>query len=149
MNSQLEHAPPRRYLPIIEDGAKGDFWRCGADGELRITRCGDCRHYIHPHRDACPQCRSRNVAPEAVSGKGTLESWTINRQKWFRGLDEPFAIGLVTLAEQPGLNLTTNIVNCQFGDLQIGMPVRVIFENIEDTWLALFEPDPIGDLPPE
>jgi len=70
-----------------------------------------------------------------------LETWTINRQKWFRGLDEAFSVGLVTLDEQEGLNLTTNIVNCDPGDLHIGMKVRVIFENIEDTWLALFEPD--------
>jgi len=149
MPRQLEHAPQRRYLPIIEDGAKGEFWRCGAEGELRISRCRTCRHYIHPHRDACPQCRSRDVAPEAVSGKATLETWTINRQKWFRGLDEPFVVGLVTLVEQSGLNLTTNIVNCDFEDLQIGMPVRVVFEHIEDTWLALFEPDVLDDPTPE
>ncbi|KCZ94233.1 hypothetical protein HJO_02625 [Hyphomonas johnsonii MHS-2] len=79
--------------------------------------------------------------PEAVSGKATLETWTINRQKWFRGLDEPFVVGLVTLVEQDGLNLTTNIVNCPFDQLEFGMPVRLIFQNIEDVWLPLFEPD--------
>lgn len=149
MTHTLDHVPPRRYLPIIEDGAKGEFWRCGADGELRITRCRNCDLYIHPHRDACPQCRSRDVAPQSVSGKATLESWTINRQKWFRGLDEPFVVGLVTLVEQPGLNLTTNIVNCDFDDLRIGMPLSVVFENIEDSWLALFEPESLDDRTPE
>ena len=82
------------------------------------------------------------MAQEAASGKATLETWTINHQKWFRGLDEPFVVGLVTLVEQAGLNITTNIVNCDFADLRIGMPVCVVFENIEDTWLPLFEPDP-------
>lgn len=139
--SDLKNAPPRRYLPVIENGPAGEFWRSGADGVLRITRCRDCGHYIHPHRDACPACRSRDVVPEAVSGKATLETWTINRQKWFRGLEEPYVVALVTLVEQAGLNLTTNIVNCDFDDLHFGMPVRVIFENIEDSWLALFEPD--------
>ncbi|MDR7103706.1 Zn-ribbon domain-containing OB-fold protein [Croceicoccus sp. BE223] len=141
MTQTLRNSPPRRYLPVIEEGARGEFWRCGADGVLRITRCQSCGHYIHPHRDACPQCHSRDVTPEAVSGKGTLETWTVNRQKWFRGLDEPFAVGAVTLDEQAGLNLTTNIVNCDLDALSIGMKVRVVFENIEDTWLALFEPD--------
>ena len=149
MKQNLENAPPRRYLPVIQDGAKGEFWRCGANGELRITRCRDCHHYIHPHREACPRCHSRDVAPEAVSGKATLESWTINRQRWFKGLDDPFVIGLVTLTEQPGLNLTTNIVNCDFTALYIGMPLRVVFENVEDTWLVLFEPDNLCDLAPE
>lgn len=141
MTQTLRHSPPRRYLPVIEEGARGEFWRCGADGVLRITRCQPCGHYIHPHRDACPVCHSRDVKPEAVCGRATLETWTINQQKWFRGLDEPFAVGLVTLVEQAGLNITTNIVNCDFDRLYIGMPVQVVFENIEDTWLALFEPE--------
>ena len=84
-----------------------------------------------------------------MSGNATLESWTINRQRWFRGLDEPFAVGLVTLNEQAGLNITTNIVNCDFDDLRIGMPVRLVFENIEDVWLPLFEPDANADRSPE
>lgn len=133
--------PPRRYLPIVEAGPRGEFWRSGAEGVLRITCCRDCDFWIHPHKEACPQCRSRNVAPKAVSGKARLESWTINRQKWFRGLEEPFAVGLVTLNEQAGLNITTNIINCAFEDLQIGMPVRLVFQNIENVWLPLFEPD--------
>lgn len=38
----------------------------------------------------------------------------------------------------------TNIVNCPIDDVTIGMKVRVIFKNIEDVWLPLFEPDPIN-----
>ncbi len=143
------NVPPRRYLPIIDPGPRGEFWRSGADGVLRITHCNNCGFWIHPHKEACPQCRSRDVSSQAVSGNATLESWTINRQRWFRGLDEPFAVGLVTLNEQAGLNITTNIVNCDFDDLRIGMPVRLVFENIEDVWLPLFEPDANADRSPE
>lgn len=133
--------PPRKHLPVIEDGPHGEYWRSGADGVLRITRCRPCGFWVHTHKEACPSCHSREVAAEAVSGKAALESWTINHQKWFQGLDEPFVVGLVTLVEQDGLNLTTNIVNCAFDLLAIGMPVRLIFQNIEDVWLPLFEPD--------
>ena len=142
MTQTLRNSPPRRYLPEIEPGPQGEFWRCGADGVLRITRCQNCGYWIHPHMDACRRCHSRDVKPEPVSGKATLETWTINHQRWFGELKEPFVVGLVTLVEQEGLNLTTNIVNCDFDQLRIGMPVRVVFENIEDVWLALFEPDP-------
>lgn len=142
MSVPLLNCPPRRYLPVIDPGPKGEFWRCGADGVLRITRCQNCGYWIHPHVDACRKCRSRDVRPEAVSGKATLESWTINHQKWFGALKAPFVVGLATLVEQEGLNITTNIVNCDFDALYIGMPIRVVFENIEDVWLALFEPDP-------
>ena len=144
MTDSLAHSPPRRYLPRIEEGPKGEFWRCGADGVLRITRCQACGYWIHPHVDACRQCHSRDVKPEAVSGLATLESWTINHQRWFGGLTEPYIVGLVTLVEQPGLNITTNIVNCAFDSLYIGMPLRVIFENTEDVWLPLFEPQSVS-----
>lgn len=141
MTTALRNSPKRRYIPEVEPGPKGEFWRSGADGVLRITRCNSCGFWIHPHRAACPRCHSREVEPQAVSGKATLETWTINRQRWFKGLEEPFVVGLVTLVEQQGLNLTTNIVNCDFEEMAIGLPVRVVFENIEDVWLALFEPD--------
>jgi len=48
----------------------------------------------------------------------------------------------VTIAEQDDVRLTTNIVNCEPDDVTIGMPVRVTFEEREDVWLPLFEPDP-------
>ncbi|KCZ93225.1 hypothetical protein HJO_05200 [Hyphomonas johnsonii MHS-2] len=48
----------------------------------------------------------------------------------------------MTLEEQDGLNLTTNIVNCDPADVRIGMPVTVVFEQVEDVWLPLFEPSP-------
>ena len=140
--TSLINSPPRRYLPVIDPGAKGEFWRSGADGALRISRCQACRLWIHPHADACRRCHSRDVKPEAVSGKGTVETWTINRQPWWGALKyHPFAVAIVTLEEQAGLNLTTNIVNCAFDDIHIGMKVRVVFEQIEDVWLPLFEPD--------
>jgi hypothetical protein len=50
----------------------------------------------------------------------------------------------VELAEQRGLRLTTNIVNCQLDEVRIGMPVRVVFEQHDDVWLPLFEPDAAG-----
>lgn len=140
VDSETYNLPPRKYVPVVEDGPAGEFWRSGADGKLRITRCADCGFWIFPHKEACPRCRSRDVAPHSVSGRATLESWTINQQKWFRGLDEPFAVGLVTLVEQEGLNITTNIVNCPFEGLKIGMTLKVVFERVEDAWLPLFEP---------
>ena len=48
----------------------------------------------------------------------------------------------MTIAEQDDVRLTTNIVNCEPADVTIGMPVRVVFEQREDVWLPLFEPEP-------
>ena len=54
----------------------------------------------------------------------------------------PYVIGLVELVEQPGLRLTTNIVNCPPDKLAIGMPLKVVFETVnDDIALPLFEPE--------
>jgi hypothetical protein len=128
-------------LPLVDPGPKGEFWRSGADGVLRISRCQSCGLWIHPHVDGCRHCHSRDIKPEPVSGRGTVETFTINHQAWWSALTEPYAVAIVTLVEQPGLNITTNIVNCPLDTIHIGMKVKVVFENIEDVWLALFEPE--------
>lgn len=130
---------PRRDLPTLNERNRF-FWQSGKDGCLRFTQCKNCEHYIHPSAPICPKCRSRDVAPAAVSGSGEVATFTINRQAWQAGLEHPFVVALVELVEQPGLRLTTNIVNCQVDEVHIGMSVRVLFDHREDVWLPLFEP---------
>jgi uncharacterized OB-fold protein len=69
-----------------------------------------------------------------------VATFSINHQPWVPGLKVPYTVAIVELVEQPGLRLTTNIVNCDPADVRIDMPVKVLFENVEDVWLPLFEP---------
>jgi len=135
--------PPFRILPKLTD-ANRDFWTGGAHGELRFWRCQECAFYIHPPQPICPKCFSKNLKTEAVSGRATLASYTINHQAWMPGPELPYVVGIVELAEQEALRLTTNIVDCAHDALRIGMPVRVTFERHEDpegdVYLPLFEP---------
>lgn len=135
----MHSAAPRRQLPLLDDDNRG-FWQTGQAGVLVLTRCQSCGLYIHPHALICRRCQSRDLKPEPVSGLGTVSTFTINRHPWEPGLEAPFVIAIVTLAEQPGLNLTTNIVNCPIEAVSIGMAVRIVFEHVEDIWLPLFEP---------
>lgn len=134
---------PHNHLPEITP-ENAFFWRAGAAGALRFMRCQACGHYIHPPLPICPSCKSREARDEPVSGKGTVLTYTVNRQVWEKGLEAPYVIAIVEIDEQPGLRLTTNIVNCNIGDVRIGMRVRVLFEHCEDVWLPLFEPDSAG-----
>lgn len=131
--------PPFRVQPALDDENRF-FWTSGEDGVLRFLRCQACGRYLHPPIPRCPACGSRDVAPEPVSGRGTVFSYTVNHHPWDGGT-EPYAIGLVELDEQPGLRLTTNIVGCDPDDVRIGMPVRVVFEQHGIVWYPLFEPD--------
>ncbi len=127
-------------LPVISPENEF-FWRAGAGGTLQILRCESCAHFIHPPMPICPACFGREVKPQPVSGRAVLASFTVNYQAWVPALVVPFGIGLVELVEQPGLRLTTNIINCGLDNLRIGMTLQVVFLQREDIWLPLFEPD--------
>jgi uncharacterized OB-fold protein len=80
------------------------------------------------------------LTPEAVSGLGTVATWTLNHQPWVPASDHPYAIAIVELDEQSGLRLMTNVVGCAAEAVHIGMRVRVVFEEHDDVWIPLFEP---------
>ena len=131
---------PFRLLPRVT-AANEHFWRSGRDGVLRFLRCGDCGTWIHPPAPRCPACWSKDVAPKAVAGLGTVHTFTLNHQPWVPAPDHPYAIAVVELDEQPGLRLMTNVVGCPAEAVHVGMRVRVVFENHDDdVWFPLFEP---------
>ena len=131
---------PFRVLPRVTPQNE-HFWRGGADGELRFLRCGGCRYYVHPPAPICPECLSRDLSAEAVSGRAVVHTFTVNHQPWIPGFDPPYVVAIVALEEQQGLRLTTNLVNCEPEDVSIGMRVKVLFEDVGDeVFLPLFEP---------
>ncbi len=128
-----------RPLPQLND-LNRSFWTGGADGKLRMQRCQNCRHWQHPAGVICPECLSRDLAPEEMSGHATVEAVTVNHQPWIPGIEVPYVIVIVSLDEQKGLNLTTNIVGVVPESVYIGQRVRVQFEAVEDVYLPLFTP---------
>ena len=130
---------PFRVLPRLNSDNEF-FWTSGADGVLRFLRCSVCHYYVHPPSPVCPRCLTKTLVPEAVSGRATVFSYTVNHQPWIPTFDPPYVIGLVAIEEQEDVRLTTNIVGCPPEDVTIGMPVQVCFEQYDDVWLPLFEP---------
>ena len=129
---------PFRVLPAVDD-TNEFFWTAGQDGELRFLRCHECGYYLHPPSPRCPRCGSRDLGPQAVSGRGTVFSFTVNHQQWALP-EDPWVIAIVELAEQKGLRLTTNIVGCAPDDVAIGQDVEVTFEQHDEVWFPLFRP---------
>jgi uncharacterized OB-fold protein len=115
------------------------FWTSGADGVLRILGCDDCGRLIHPPTPRCPFCLSKNVAPRPVSGRAVVETYTVNYQQWVPD-QEPYAIGIVALEEDPSIRLTTNVVRCDPESVHIGLHVEVEFLPWNDLHLPIFHP---------
>ena len=132
---------PFRVLPRV-DADNEFFWTSGRDGRLRFLRCGGCGYFVHPPGPVCPRCLGTELAPEAVGGRATVFSFTVNHKAWAPDITEPYVIAIVELVEQEGLRLTTNIVNAGPDTVAIGMPVQVLFEDHDGVWIPVFEPAP-------
>lgn len=116
------------------------FWTSGADGRLRIQECQACKALIHPPAPICRYCRSHDLGVRAVSGKATLSGFSVNHRFGFPDLPPPYVIAEVAILEDPRVRLTTNIVDCDAETLEIGQPVEVAFQHVDDVWLPVFTP---------
>ena len=78
-----------------------------------------------------------------VSGKATLSAFTVNHRFGFPDLPPPYVVAQVAIAEDPRVRLTTNIIECEPDELELGQTVEVVFEKARDdgtVWLPLFRP---------
>ena len=132
-----DEPPPRFISPSPESEF---YWTSGADGLLRLQRCGDCGRFIHPAGPVCPYCHSRDLSPHPVSGLGTIATFTINHKEWIPGFTPPYVFALVELDEDPTIRIGTNIVGCAPDEVGIGMRVEVEFEENGEFHVPLFHP---------
>jgi uncharacterized OB-fold protein len=134
----MSQAEQRPYPEL--DEANRFFWTSGAEGVLRFLRCGSCRSWLHPPAPYCRACLSQDLAPEPVSGRATVEAYTVNHHPWHPSFPPPYAVAIVSMEEDPGVRLTTNIVGCPAEDVRVGLAVQVTFRQQGPAWLPLFEP---------
>lgn len=133
---------PKRPMPLPDTLSQG-FWDGARAHELHIQRCTDCRRWTHLPAIRCGACGSLELGHERVSGKATLHSWTVLREAPAPGFRDrlPLILGVVELAEQPNLLMSSNIVGIAPEALRIGLPLDVAFDDADDgTTLVMFQP---------
>lgn len=116
------------------------FWTSGHDGRLRIQECQSCQALIHPPQPVCRYCRGTEMGNREVSGFATLIGFTRNERFGLPGMPAPYVVAQVALEEDSRIRLTTNAVECDFSELELGMRMEVVFEHQEDVWFPLFRP---------
>lgn len=129
-----------RYLPFIYP-EELPFWEAARERKLRLQRCGSCGKAWYPIGPACPYCFSTNWDWALMSGRGVLHNYVIYHKAWTRWFEKrvPYAVIQVELEEGP--RLTTNLLDCELGNLKIGMPVEAAYEDITDEiTLVQFRP---------
>jgi uncharacterized OB-fold protein len=127
----------RRPVPEPDD-ASGPFFEGAARGQLMLQRCGSCGAFMWPAKPRCVQCLSDDVEWAAASGRAELYSFAVVHQR-YPGFDEPYVVATVETPE--GVRFNTSIVGADPGDLQIGMPLEVVFERASaDVTVPKFTP---------
>jgi uncharacterized protein len=119
------------------------YWDAVAEHRLELLRCQACGHYLHFPRPMCERCHSIDVSPEEVSGQGTLYSYSVIMQAshpYF--VDKvPYVIGVIDLAEEPGVRIPTGITEASESRLRCGIAMEVVFLEITPTvTLPYFRP---------
>jgi uncharacterized OB-fold protein len=117
------------------------FWEAARRHELRLQRCDDCGRFRYPPAPVCPDCLSEGAAWTRVSGRGTISTWVVFHKPYFESFagDLPYNVIQVELAEGP--RLTANLVGSAAGEIRVGMPVEVVFDDVTpEITLPRFRP---------
>ena len=121
--------------------ATAAFWERLAAGQMEVQRCADCGHVRFPPTAMCPRCHSVAFDWTAVSGAGTLWSYTTVRVAPSPELaaEVPYRLGVVQLAEGPlVLGRVAGIDDDH--DVVIGMDLVVVIDREGDVVRYHFEP---------
>lgn len=131
---------PNKPAPEVNPWAK-PFWEAARENRLIIQKCADCSQHVFYPRMLCPQCFSKNLQWVEASGRGTIYSYTVvmNNSPSVFIKDIPYVVALIKLEE--GVQMLSNIVECDSEEVRCDMPVEVTFEKLnEDFTLPKFRP---------
>jgi len=121
----------KKPIPAITEEMR-PFFEAAKRHALVVQRCTACGTHRFPAREICSKCLSRAAQWVQVSGAGQVFSYNVMHQVYHPGFagEVPYAVVVVKLAE--GAKLNSNLVGVPPHAIRIGMPVKVVFEDITD-----------------
>ena len=116
-------------LPELEGLAKEFYAHCQR-GELHFQRCDGCGAWRHVPREMCPDCGSWSWTWARSSGRGRIFSWTVVERALHPAFQDacPYAPAVIEMEE--GVRLLSQVVDCPPEELEIDLPVEVVFEDV-------------------
>jgi uncharacterized OB-fold protein len=125
----------------VSDSSRA-FWDATRRRELLLQWCEDCGRAIFYPRAMCPACLGTSFQWREASGEGRVYAVSVQYRPAMplpAFQEGPYAVALVELAEGP--RLMSGVVGCDPEQVQVGMPVRLTWEELSDGRnLPLFEP---------
>jgi uncharacterized protein len=132
--------PARFDLPGTDPSTQ-PFWDAAVEHRLLISECHDCGQRFFYPRPFCPTCWSGTVGWLEASGRARLYTWSVvyvnDLPPFHRRV--PYVAAIAELEEGP--RMETNIVDCEFEALYVGMPLEVQFRVEPDVpTIPVFRP---------
>ncbi len=129
--------PTRIASPRGQDN--GWWWDAVDEGKVLIQRCKSCQTLRHPPRPMCGECQSMEWDSIESSLDGEVLSYTCLRHPAIPGYPKDPICAVIKLGE--GTNIVSNLVGCEYEDVQIGMRVKGKIEQVDEkTLLPQFYP---------
>ena len=116
-------------LPVPNLDNQEFFDRC-REHQLVLRRCRDCTLFSHPPRPNCPNCASDKLEWVKSQGRGTVYTFTITRQPVSRAFEGLLPWAVVDVELDEGVHFISNLVGCDLEEIEIGMQVDVVFEEV-------------------
>jgi hypothetical protein len=114
------------------------WWEAAREHRLVAQKCTSCVALRHPPGPICPECSALGVEWVELGGTGTVYTYTVVHQQ-FVPADVPYVVIAVDLTE--GIRMVSNLVDAAPGDVHIGMPVELVWEDMsQDIALPRFVP---------
>ena len=125
-----------RPLPQPDDLTR-PFWEAARRHELAVQRCIDCGKLRFPPASNCPRCTSEAAEWTSMAGRGTVFSFIVVHHAVIPSFRDraPYNVARVSLEEDPEVQFHGDVVNLANSELRIGLPVRVVFDDVtaQDT----------------
>ena len=116
-------------MPTKEDRP---FWEAARRHEFVLPRCRQCGHVWFPPYLNCQRCLSLDREWMRASGRGVVDAFTVFDKAYIPAFadDVPYNVALILLDEGP--RMYSNIVGIANEDIDTGMRVEVVFDDVTD-----------------
>jgi len=133
---------PFKYMPAplftdpYADEWTAPFWEAALRGQLTAPKCAECGTFRLPPSRWCAACHAQGLEYVDLPGTGTLYSFIIVRHALTPDQKEyvPYIPAVVSADGVSGnARFVANLVNVEPEDVQIGMKLKVTWNEVSAT----------------
>ncbi len=132
-----------RPLPA-PDAETQPFWDACRAHELRAQRCTACGRFRWPPSPLCPACRSWDTEWALLPETGRVATFVVVHYSAIPAFQEilPYVVAQIAIdGTNEHVKILSNVIDCPWESVQVGMPVRVVFEDVTpEVALPKFRP---------